>query len=298
MIRAMKIRPWPKDLFEPATRSMFLFAHQDDEAAYGGLIQRVSPASQFLWVTNGDGLAREAGMDAREYAAARRLETEAAMHALGVEGRRLRFLGHSEVEIYQALVRVEREPERRHEVFGMFRSILAQVTAEVRAFRPDVVFTLAWQGGHPEHDLTHLFARLAIRDRPEVRLFELPEYELAWTVLLRFPPWRRAEVHELRLTPDEAARKRAALALYPTQERLLRQFERLLALRGLVEKAVSLGREDLGVLEREYFAPVPAERDYTQCPHGLDRLEYLGDDCDGVRISFRRMIAPIVQALC
>lgn len=293
----MKTSPPPEDLFAPTTRVMFLFAHQDDEAAYGGLIQRAPPASLFLWVTNGDGLAANAGMERREYAAARRLETEAAMRTLGVDRGRLRFLGHSEVEIYRALVRIAREPEKRHETLALFRAILAQVTAEIRAFRPDAVFTLAWQGGHPEHDLTHLFTRLALRDRPGVRLYELPEYELAWTVLLRFPPWKRGEVHEVRLTPSEMARKRIALGLYPTQERLLRQFERLLRLRQGLEVAASLGREPLGVLEREYFAPVPLDRDYTQSPHGVDFLEYVGDDCEGTRISFRRMIVPIVQAL-
>lgn len=293
----MKVTSPPEVLFAPTTRVMFLFAHQDDEAAYGGLIQRAPPGSHFLWVTNGDGLADLAGMERREYATARRLETEAAMRMLGVDTHRLRFLGHSEVEIYRALVRIAKEPGKRHETLSWFRAILAQVTAEVRAFRPDVVFTLAWQGGHPEHDLTHLFARLALRDRPDARLYELPEYELAWTVLLRFPPWKTGEVHEIRLTPAESARKRAALNLYPTQERLLRQFERLLRVRAWVETVASLGREPLGVLECETFAPVPAERDYTRCPHRADALEYIGDDCEGTRISFRRMIVPIVQAL-
>lgn len=293
----MTVTPPPETLFAPTTRVMFVFAHQDDEAAYGGLIQRAPPGSHFLWVTNGDRLAGRSGMERREYAAARRLETEAAMRALGVDANRLRFLGHSEVEIDRALVRIAREPGKRHETLSLFRSILSQVTAEVRAFRPDVVFTLAWQGGHPEHDLAHLFARLSLRDRPEVRLFEMPEHELAWTVLLRFPPWKKGVVHEIRLTPAEAARKRVALGLYPTQERVRRRIEGLLRVRGWVEAAASLGREPLGVLERETFAPVPPERDYTRCPHGVDALEYVGDDCEGTRISFRQMIVPIVQAL-
>ncbi len=283
--------------FAPASRVMFVFAHQDDEVAYAGLIQRAPPTAHFLWVTNGDGLAGLAGMGRQEYAAARRLETVAAMRVLGVEERRLRFLGHSEVDIYRDLVRIQREPGQRHEALSRFRSISAQVTAEVRAYRPDVVFTLAWQGGHPEHDLTHLFVRIALRDRPDVRLYELPEYELAWTILLRFPPWHRGPVHEVRLTPMEVARKRAALNLYPTQERLLKQFGALLRLRGWVETLVSLGRERLGPLEREVFAPVPPGRDYTRPPHGTDLLEYIGDDCDGRRISFRGMVLPIVQAL-
>lgn len=293
----MKVAPIPETLFTPTTRVMFVFAHQDDEAAYGGLIQRAPPTSHFLWVTNGDGLAGQAGMERREYAAARRLETEAAMRVLGVDGSRLRFLGHSEVEVYRSLVRIAREPGQRHETLAWFRSMLNQVTAEVRAFRPDAVFTLAWQGGHPEHDLTHLFARLSLRDRPEVPLYELPEYEVAWTVLLRFPPWRRGEVHEVRLTPEETARKRVALGMYLTQERLLRRFQWLLRVRGWIEAATSLGREPADVLEREFFARVPPDRDHTQSPHGFEALEYIGDDCDGTRISFRRMVVPIVQAL-
>ena len=33
---------------------------------------------------------------------------------------------------------------------------------------PDVVFTDAWQGGQPEHDLSHLFAMTALRDITEL----------------------------------------------------------------------------------------------------------------------------------
>lgn len=290
----MKFVPVPSEFFAPTSRVMFVFAHQDDEVACAGLIQRAPLASRFLWVTNGDGLAEQAGMAKSDYAAARRIETEAAMRALGVETNRLRFLGHSEVEIYHALVKVAREPLRRHEAFTFFRGIAAQIAAEIRAFRPDMVFTLAWQGGHPEHDLIHFMVWLALREMHGVKFFEVPEYELAWTLLLRFPPWKKGEGFEVRLTKEELAKKLLALGMYPTQEKLLRALAWVLRFRGLVERT---GWDIEAVLSREFFAPVPQDLDYTKPPHGVDFLEYIGEECEGTRISFRQTVLPVVQAL-
>ena len=287
--------PIPDDLLACGRRVLFFFAHQDDELPYGGLIQRAPAGSRFLWLTNGDGIADELKMEPAEYAAARQLETMAALRTVGVERDRLTLLGHSEKVIYRQFLAVASRP---HEALPFFLRLSAQVTAEFQAARPDVVFTLAWQGGHPEHDLVHLLARAACATLPGTRLFELPEYELANLVPLRFPPWHLGPVYELKLTPEEMAGKQRMRNCYPTQARILRQFTcliRTVGLLGIVTAGRPLGiKEYLGV---ETFGPVPEKREYTASPHGLDSLDYVGDDCDGVPISYVRMIAPIARAL-
>lgn len=294
----MQPTPFPADLFLPDTRVLFVFAHQDDELGYAGLIQRVAPTARFLWVTNGDGLADELDMHPRDYASARRLETTLAMKTVGVAEDRLRFLGNSEQVIYRTLIRQVREPSKNHEVFGEVRTMASQVTAEVLAFQPDVVFTVAWQGGNPEHDLVHMIVRSAIGKlaRP-VRLFELPEYELLNLVPLRFPPWHKGAFHEIRLTPAELDAKERMAGCYPTQDRIVTGFRRVINALGRLSaiRGRPFSFRDFAAIEP--FGPVPADRDHRRPPHGIDALEYLGDSCDGIRMSYTRMLAPLVPVL-
>ena len=292
----MTFTPPPEDIFTPSTRVLWILAHQDDELPYAGLVQRMPASARFLWITNGDGLAREAGVERNAYSAARIQETQVAMHVAGVSPDRLRCLGNSEHEIYRHLALLGTD-RGTHEAMDLMRSIANQVRAEVLGFRPDVVFTLAFQGGNPEHDLAHLTARAALRELPGARLFELPEYELANTVPLRFPPWRRGEGHEIRLRPEELAVKAAMSGCYPTQARIIRQFKRLMAVAGVVNplRGRALGWD--GFAGFEQFAPVPTDRDYTRAPHGFDALEYVGDDFEGEPIRFSTMIAPLARAI-
>ena len=285
----------PAQVFSPKTRLLFVFAHQDDELPCAGLMHRAPPGSRFLWVSNGDGLAEAAGMSQAEYGRLRRDETIRAMAIEGVGEDRLRFLGHSEVAIYKALVRLAREPRSAHEVLQMFRDMAAHVGAEIRAYRPDVVFTLAWQGGHPVHDLVHCMVRAALP--AEVALYEVPEYELAYTILLRFPPWRKAPVHKIRLTTEEMEIKRQMFEVYRTQSEGLKRFRSLVS---ACQAVAALGGKPFGFEEyvaTEEFGPVPADRDYSRSPHIVDFLDYIGDDCDGMPIRFSRMVAPVASAI-
>lgn len=293
----MNPTPAPSDLFLRGTRVLFVFAHQDDEVGYAGLIQRAPADARFVWVTNGAGMAEAHGLSPVEYANARRMETTVAMDTLGIGRDRLRFLGNSEDRLYKALVHQVSKPNARHETYDFVRAVAAQVAAEVRSLRPDVVFTLAWQGGHPLHDLVHLCVRAAIRDLPDTRLYELPQYELANTVALRFAPWHKDPVHEVRLTPTELAAKRRMLACYPTQAGLIRTFQRVITVTGLLARVAGRGFTYDQFAAVEPFGPVPRDRDYRHSPHGLDLLDYIGDDCEGVGISYETMIAPLAGIL-
>jgi len=276
---------------------MFVFAHQDDELPYAGLVQRAPEGSRFLWLTNGDGLAEEAGVGLDEYAATRRLETTEAMSALGIPEDHLRFLGHSEVEIYRNLTKLASKTGRKHDVLESFRAMGAQVTAELLSFGPDDVFTLAWQGGHPEHDLAHMMTRAALKDMNDARLFELPEYELANTVLLRFPPWRSEPVHEIVLDEREMTLKREIQDLYHTQESGIRAIRTAVKVMGVVGRLIGKYKDADDYVAKETFGPVPDKRDYCRSPHGLDALEYIGDDFEGTPIKYSTMLAPLADML-
>lgn len=291
------VLPWPSRVMDPGARVLVVMAHPDDEMSCGGLAQRLPSTARFLWVTDGDGLAESLQVRPAELAAARRLETEAAMAAVGVSGDRLRFLGQGEIGLYQALRQCQQDPRKRHEVFGRMRDVGRLVAAEVMAFRPDVVVTMGWQGAQPIHDLVHLWVRRALDRLPEALLFEVPILDLAWPVPLRFPPWHRDPVHEVRLTAREWEAKARMMACWISQDSVLAPVRSIV--RGL-DCLVRVGgrrvsMEDL--LQAEHFAAVPRDRDYTRSPHGTDLLDYLLDAVDGPRILFRQTLAPIAHAL-
>ncbi len=320
-----RVCPWPGAVLAPTTRVLVVLAHPDDEIACGGLAQRLPPTARFLWVTDGDALAEGAGLRRPEYAAARHLESEAAMGAIGVSVDRLRFLGNSEVGIFEALARCAAKPNARHDVFEHARSLARQITAEVLAFRPEVVFTVAWQGAHPVHDLVHLLVRHALRPPehggcgeglrmqslaaagvasgrsnirlPDTLLFEMPLFD-PWGVLpLRFPPWHQGPVHEVRLTSDEAAAKRRMTRCWPSQDVVLKPLEAIVTVAGGIAALAGHPFDLDSLLAVERFAPVPRDRDYVKSPHGFEFLDHPLERWQGARISHSASIAPIAQAL-
>lgn len=290
---------WQRGLFDPGRRHLFVFAHQDDELPYAGLIRRCRPDVQLIWLTNGDGLAPEAGEQPEAYADKRRLESIAAMDCLGIGQPALTFLEHSEIAIYKLLARMS--DSRVGGVPPTFERIYESVEEAVLAAQPDVVWTLAWQGGHPEHDLAHLctaraLRRLADRTGRALPLYELPAYELTFVVPLRFRPWRRAPHHAIELTPDELRAKHEMMACYPTQAEIIEGFERLIGLYGRLS-ALRLRPFDFSTYAAlEQFAKVPASRDYTRSTHVHPRLDYIGDDYAGCPIRFERTLARIARA--
>ncbi len=291
----MRPSPVPSGIFAPGARNLFVFAHQDDELGYAGLMQRVpAESSYFIWVTNGDGLADQLDMPPRDYAAARRLETIVAMATIGISQDRLRFLGNSELLIYRTLIRQVTQTNADHEVHALVKAIAAQIATEVRAFRPDNVFTMAWQGANPEHDLIHMMVQAAVRPFENCKMYELPEFDPLTVLPLRFKPKHKDPIHEIRLTPTELEAKIAMAESYPTQDRIMNGFKVLLG---------GLGRATLGKLnfERflavEHFGAVPRDRSYLSSPHGFDALDYIGEKCDGVPMSYTKMVGTLERIL-
>ncbi|MBI5527812.1 MAG: PIG-L family deacetylase [Deltaproteobacteria bacterium] len=306
---------------------LFVLAHQDDELNYAGLISRLGPKTRFVWVTNGDGLYQESNLGPGKYGDLRMAEAVRSVAAARIPEQNTRFLKFSEVEIYRHLAEIYGEaggihlrhptsPRLRrargyggqgrlgaggigepHRVF--FDRIRVAVRNALFEIDPDVVFTLAWQGGQPEHDLTHLFTMLAIHDfRRErggkVEFFHLPEYEYTILLAMRFHPFYRGVRYRIRLTDDEMAVKQKMIDAYASQARLFGEFRKVFTYIGRVGRFVGGPKSAEEYLSTEEFGPVPADLDYTAKPHSLDYFTYMFDHFEGTPVTFSRSIRPIV----
>ncbi len=297
----MKPVPLDPSILAEGRRHLVVLAHQDDELPFAGTLSRLLPDVRFVFLTNGDGLYFELDMEPEAYAELRRAETVASLAELGVGEDRIAFLGWSELTIYAELARMSRDADTRRPVEPLFTEIAEQVDAEAETFAPDVVWTLAWQGGHPEHDLAHLCAVRAARTCGAEResplpIFELPAYELI-AVALRFKPWDRRPRHETWLTDEELAAKMRMMECYPTQERVIGGFRRLITAYGRLGAAFGRGFDLAGFSRREEFSAVPEDRNYDVSTHVSPRLDYPFDDYEGDPIRFERTLPRIAQVL-
>lgn len=219
-------------------RVLVVVAHPDDETVgAGALLSRLSD----IWVVHAtDGAPRDPRFMARgfrgtreEYARARRRELEAAMGLVGIGPERLRCLGIADQEAVFALPR-----------------LVAEIGRAIRDVRPGAILTLAYEGGHPDHDAVALAVRKASQG---IEVFEMPLYHAG-------PGTERMAVQEflpgpagIRLGLSRAERdlKRRMMETFSTQEETLRAF---------------LPPRD------ERFRPAPA-CDFTRPPHD-GRLQY------------------------
>ncbi|HZT50946.1 MAG TPA: PIG-L family deacetylase [Stellaceae bacterium] len=81
--------------------------------------------------------------------------------------------------------------------------------------RADAIWVPAWEGGHQDHDVANF---LAARLSPAVAVVEFAEYNFAGgTVRTQRFPFETGRETVLQLTAEEAARKRALLALYRSE---------------------------------------------------------------------------------
>ncbi len=292
--------PHPDALFADGRKHLVLFAHHDDELPYAGLLSRMQPNVRVVWLTNSDGLAHESEMTPPEYAKARYQESLDAFGHLDISEAQVKSLWHSEYELYDLLAQMVRG-EHPDAVPERFVAMADEMEAEARAFAPDVVWTLAYQGGHPEHDLTHLYAaRFLRRWREEtgrdIPFYELPAYELIF-VPLRFRPWRSAPHHAITLTEPEWRAKDAMMGSYPTQTRIIDEFRRIIGLYAKLSwlRFKPFTFDDYGC--REVFAAIPDDRDYTRSSHVTSRLDYPFDEYQGTPIRFSDTLARIARAL-
>jgi LmbE family N-acetylglucosaminyl deacetylase len=283
-------------------RPLLMVAHHDDEVPVAGLLQRMGPATRVVWTTNSDGLYFQSDLAPADYAEVRKAEGVRSTGLVGIPASGTTCLDFSEVEIYRRMSALHAGTRSVAEVRPFFDEIRAAVRDVVLDIRPDVVVTLAWQGGQPEHDLTHFFTMLALRDLVaetgrRAAFYHFPAYEYTILLAMRFHPLYRGERLRIRLTPEELARKHEMIAAYPSQEILFTRFRQLfrylLRPLGLLTGGPRSTDDFLSV---EEFGPVPAGLDYAAPPHLLDFFTYMFDDFEGVPVTFSGSVRPLVRS--
>jgi len=100
---------------------------------------------------------------------------------------------------------------------------LAALRARFRAADFTRIYLQAWEGGHPDHDASHLIGvRFAAGSAAQVR--EFPLYNAAGSAAGRFRSLQftpgAMPVLERRLTAEDAAWWRGLLAAYPSQQQV------------------------------------------------------------------------------
>jgi LmbE family N-acetylglucosaminyl deacetylase len=250
------------DLAPLLGRTLVIVAHPDDEAGgCGVLMQRVrdpvvlittdgAPRDQYFWGKYG---SRDA------YAQLRREEARKAATVVGV--RQLEFL--VSLRTQQAFV--------DQELFRALPDALTALLEVVDRVRPEALLTLAYEGGHPDHDccsfLTHVAARLRL-----VTAWEMPLYHRSLDGVSVQQEYGVVGDREIILQPTEAelALKQKMLAAYASQREILALFA--------------------SPVERFRLQPA---YDYAQPPHS-GTLNY---EAWGWSISGREVSAAFVECL-
>jgi LmbE family N-acetylglucosaminyl deacetylase len=202
-----------------SARVAFIVAHPDDEVigAGGALLPRF-PSCTIVHVTDGAPAdqrdARNAGFRTRrEYTAARRREAAEAL-----------ALAHVSIEQIVELDIVDQQAS--YAVADLARD-LARL---LRGMRPHVVFTHAYEGGHPDHDATalavHAARQLLIPDGAAPALLEMTSYHArdGQFVCLEFVPHARFPSTTFELNEDECELKHRMFQCFRTQRDVLRAF--------------------------------------------------------------------------
>lgn len=196
-------------------RTLVLVAHPDDESAgCGALLQRMrepmvvfatdgAPRDPYFWKKYG---SREA------YAELRRKEAVQAMAAVGV--RNYGFLSSATGAFVD------------QELFRRVGEAIDRLDAIVEEMRPEAMLSLAYEGGHPDHDTCNFIAAMIASER-RLPVWEFPLYHRSIDgvgVPQQFPFASDGEV-VLQVTAEERERKDEMLAAYPSQFTVLEQFD-------------------------------------------------------------------------
>jgi len=218
---------------------MVLVAHPDDESVgCGVLLQRMQngilvfatdggPTDRYFWGEYG---TREAYVELREREARDALAV-VGIHDIyyltGADGRRIQ-----DQEAFRSLPTA----------YGSLKKLVAQL-------KPEALLTLAYEGGHPDHDSCSVLAHELHRET-KLPVWEVPLYHRSTDgagVHQEFLPQEGArdeDIASIEATPDELARKRRMIEAYVSQPGIVHAFK----------------------LDVERFRP-QATYDYSKPPH-------------------------------
>jgi LmbE family N-acetylglucosaminyl deacetylase len=223
------------DVALPLGRTLVLVAHPDDESVgCGVLLQRIREPI-VVFATDGaprdDSFWREHGSRLR-YARVRQEEAYAALAPVGV----------SEV-VFLAEQAGARELFVDQELYEAVPEAAELLTDLVARYRPEALLTLAYEGGHPDHDVCSFLAEVVARGHG-LPVWEFPLYH---RLLSEKPVFQQflVDAHKedphlpkpgrcgapvapetvLDPTPEELEIKRQMLAAYPSQHPFLFEFD-------------------------------------------------------------------------
>lgn len=214
-------------------RTLVLVAHPDDECILcGGLLQRMrkplvvyatdgSPQDPYFWRGYGSRAA---------YSRLREEETRRAL---------------THVRVSEIVFLADREERLVDQ--DLFRNLTIAydlLRSEVEQFRPEAILTMAYEGGHPDHDSCSFLAS-QLKVEAELPVWEAPLYRRRRTEL-SLQEFVHPNGTEITFEPSaaELERKRAMCLEYKSQGDFLKVFR----------------------LEREVFRP-QAAYDYSRVPH-------------------------------
>jgi LmbE family N-acetylglucosaminyl deacetylase len=194
-------------------RPLLVVAHVDDDGIGFGIgLRERAATTRIVYLTDsapGDRAYFTTRADSpAAYAAQRWREAEAAAQRVGVPRTALHCLGARDMEAFRELPRLERE-----------------LLAIAERGTHDAIWSPAYDGGHPDHDVAaFLAARLARRLAIDHFEFALYRYHHGFDAF-RFATDDQGSTRVL--TADERAFKRELVALYVSQEPVVRQFDLL-----------------------------------------------------------------------
>jgi len=209
----------PVELLRPASRLLIIAAHPDDETLGAGglmcLLQRQRDTTVAIaHLTDGAPQdmhdATAAGFrDPGAYAHARRRELNAALEQLPDGTPELYALGFRDQEVAHGLL-----------------DAVAVVRGVVETFRPTIVMTHPYEGGHPDHDAAAFAAYAALSGpaapKPPPRLLEMTSYYWTGDILHsgKFLPSAEPET-TLHLSREVLAIKQRMLRCFTSQRRII-----------------------------------------------------------------------------
>ncbi len=196
-----------------------VIAHPDDETiGCGAQLARWAGATLVMMTDGAPADLKDARAQgfatAADYAVARRSELLQALAIAGVPEKAVVFLDIPDQQVARRLV----EATRR----------LVELI-EARAL--GILFTHAYEGGHPDHDATafavHAAVRLVERGGREVLVVEMPFYRSGngRMILQQFTAAPGTTELTVHLSPEEQTLKRGLMAAHRTQAAILAPFE-------------------------------------------------------------------------
>jgi len=216
--------------------ALVVVAHPDDEVIGCGILMQRMEEVRVAFATDGAPLDRKfwPKYDSREqYASVRKLEACDA-------------LAYAEIDQLQYLTTAEGSTVPDQELFRNLDAAADSLLSIVKRVSPKILLTLAYEGGHPDHDCCNFLVH-HISSQSGVPAWEMPLYHLAPGGFTR-QQFLDKDNTELMLDPsfNENKTKQLMMAAYSSQADFLMTFSS----------------------HRERFRPLAADRyDYFHPPH-------------------------------